>query len=283
MGRWFLLAVVLWLQGCSAVKLGYQQLPNLSYWWLDSAVSFNDAQSAQAKDALTQLQRWHKREELPVYADLLQRLAMQSAEPLQAQQICNAWEDIDKAMDRTMRQTVRLAAPVALMLGPEQLSHLNQHWAGKNKDWDKEWVQGSASERLERRLGKTVERYSDFYGPLSAAQTAMVKAQLQQSAWSPEWGQRDRLRRHQDLMTALQKASQSNASALPKVEADLWGVWERWMAPPDAAGRAVVQKMIVQGCENLAQLHNSASPEQRQRAARRLRAYEQDLRDLLKP
>jgi hypothetical protein len=283
MGRWFLLAVVLWLQGCSAVKLGYQQLPNLSYWWLDSAVSFNDAQSVQAKDALTQLQRWHKREELPVYADLLQRLATQSAEPLQAQQICNAWEDIDKAMDRTMRQTVRLAAPVALMLGPEQLSHLNQYWTSKNKDWDKEWVQGSASERLERRLGKTVERYSDFYGPLSAAQTAMVKAQLQQSAWSPEWGQRDRLRRHQDLMTALQKASQSNASALPKVEADLWGVWERWMAPPDAARRAVVQKMIVQGCENLAQLHNSASPEQRQRAARRLRAYEQDLRDLIRP
>jgi len=283
MGRWFLLAVVLWLQGCSAVKLGYQQLPNLSYWWLDSAVSFNDAQSAQAKDALTQLQRWHKREELPVYADLLQRLATQSAEPLQAQQICNAWEDIDKAMDRTMRQTVRLAAPVALMLGPEQLSHLNQHWVSKNKDWDKEWVQGSASERLERRLDKTIERYSDFYGPLSAAQTAMVKAQLQQSAWSPEWGQRDRLRRHQDLMAALQKASQSNASALPKVEADLWGVWERWLQPPDATGKAVMQKMVQQGCENLAQLHNSASPEQRQRAARRLRAYEQDLRDLLKP
>ena len=283
MGRWFLLAVVLWLQGCSAVKLGYQQLPNLSYWWLDSAVSFNDAQSAQAKDALTQLQRWHKREELPVYADLLQRLATQSAEPLQAQQICNAWEDIDKAMDRTMLQTVRLAAPVALMLGPEQLSHLNQHWVSKNKDWDKEWVQGSASERLERRLDKTIERYSDFYGPLSAAQTAMVKAQLQQSAWSPEWGQRDRLRRHQDLMAALQKASQSNASALPKVEADLWGVWERWLQPPDATGKAVMQKMVQQGCENLAQLHNSASPEQRQRAARRLRAYEQDLRDLLKP
>ena len=64
MGRWFVLAVLLCLQGCSAVKLGYQQLPNLSYWWLDSAVSFNEAQSVQVKDALTQLHRWHKREEL---------------------------------------------------------------------------------------------------------------------------------------------------------------------------------------------------------------------------
>ena len=281
--RWFLWVLVLWLQGCSAIKLGYQQLPNLSYWWLDSAVSFSDAQTTQTKEALAQLHRWHQSEELPAYADLLKRLAAQSTEPLQAQQVCKTWDDIDKAMDRTMRKTVSLAAPVALVLGPEQLNHLSQYWIGKNKDWDKEWGQGSASERLERRLSKAVERYSDFYGPLTATQTAMVKAQLLQSAWTPEWGRQDRLRRHQDLLSALQKASQSNASALPQVEADLWAVWERWMAPPDAAGRAVVQKMVQQGCDNLAQLHNSASPEQRQRAARRLRAYELDLRDLIRP
>ena len=281
--RWFLMALVLWLQGCSAIKLGYQQLPNLSYWWLDSAVSFSDAQSVQAKDALAQLHRWHRTEELPVYADLLKRLAAQSAEPLQAQQVCKAWSEVDQAMDRTMRKAVSLAAPVAMLLGPEQLNHLSQYWTGKNQDWEKEWAQGSASERLERRLRKTVERYSDFYGPLSAAQTAMVKTQLLQSAWTPEWGRRDRMRRHQDLWSALQKASQSQASALSQTEADLWAVWQRWMAPPDAYGQSVVQQMTQQGCDNLAQLHNSASPEQRQRAARRLRAYEQDLRDLLRP
>ena len=281
--RWMVLMLVLCLQGCSAVKLGYQQLPNLSYWWLDSALSFSDAQTTQTKDALAQLHRWHQSEELPAYADLLKRLAAQSAEPVQAAQICAAWSELDKAMDRSLRKTISLAAPVALKLGPAQLSHLKQHWADKNKEWDKEWLQGSDSERLERRLSKTVDRYSDFYGPLSSAQSVLVKAQLLQSAWTPEWGRQDRLRRHQDLLQALQKASQSNASALPQVEADLWGVWERWLAPPDAAGRAVVQKMIQQGCDNLAQLHNSASPEQRLRAARRLRAYEQDLRDLIRP
>ena len=281
--RWIMLMLVLWLQGCSTIKLGYQQLPNLSYWWLDSAVSFNDAQAIKTKDALAQLHRWHRTEELPAYADLLKQLTAQSTEPLQAQQVCSAWNEVDKAMDRTMRKAVSLAAQVAVILGPEQLSHLSQYWTDKNQEWEKEWLQGSASERLARRLDKTVERYSDFYGPLTAAQTAMVKAQLLQSAWTPEWGRRDRLRRHQDLLQALQKASQSNASALPQVEADLWGVWERWMSPPDVAGRAVVQKMVQQGCDNLAQLHNSASPEQRQRASRRLRAYEQDLRDLIRP
>jgi hypothetical protein len=182
-----------------------------------------------------------------------------------------------------MRKAVNLAAPVAMTMGPEQLSHLSQHWASKNQDWEKEWVQGSASERLERRVSKAVDRYSDFYGPLTPTQTAMVRAQLQQSAWTPDWGRRDRLRRHQDLLSALQKASQSSPSALPQVEADLWGVWQRWMDPPDAYGRGVIQKLRAQACENLAQLHNSATPEQRLRAARRLRAYEQDLRDLIRP
>ncbi len=277
------MAILLWLQGCSAIKLGYQQLPHLSYWWLDSAVSFSDAQSIQAKEALTQLHRWHRAEELPAYADLLHRLAAQSAEPIQAQQVCKAWNEIDQAMDRTMRKATNLATPVAMQMGPEQLTHLSQHWTKKNQEWEKEWVHGSASERLERRLSKTVERYSDFYGPLSAAQNAMVKTQLLQSAWTPEWGRRDRLRRHQDLLSALQKASQSTATARPQVEADLWAVWQGWMSPPDAEGQAVVQKMVRQGCEILAQLHNSASPEQRQRAARKLRSYEQDLRDLLRP
>jgi hypothetical protein len=55
------------------------------------------------------------------------------------------------------------------------------------------------------------------------------------------------------------------------------------MDPPDAYGRGVIQKLRSQACENLAQLHNSATPEQRLRAARRLRAYEQDLRDLIRP
>jgi Family of unknown function (DUF6279) len=164
MRRWFLWVMLLGLQGCSAVKLGYQQLPSLSYWWLDSAVSFSDAQSTQAKEALSQLHRWHKREELPIYADLLQRLSVQSAEPIQATQVCAVWADVDKAMDRALRQSVKSAAPVAMALGPEQLSHLNQYWLVKNKDWDKEWLQGSANELLERRLSKALDRFSFLWG-----------------------------------------------------------------------------------------------------------------------
>ncbi len=34
---------------------------------------------------------------------------------------------------------------------------------------------------------------------------------------------------------------------------------------------------------NLTQLHNTTSPEQRQRLTRKLRSYERDIRELMKP
>lgn len=281
--RWLALALsVLLLQGCSAIKLGYQQLPTLSYWWLDSAVSFNDAQAERAKEALANVYRWHRGQELATYSDLLQRTAELSQGKLQADQVCSVWNEVQTLMDRTARVAIAQAVPVVQMLGPRQLSHLARHQDSKNEDWDKEWLQGNTTERLERRLDKALERYRSFYGELSVTQIALVKNQVQQSSWSPEWGRQERLRREQDLLSTLRQSALGNASAA-QVEANLFGVWQRWLTPPNEAGRAVVQKMTRQACENLAQLHNTTSPEQRQRAARRLRAYEQDIRELIKP
>lgn len=281
--RWLVLVLALpLLQGCSAIKLGYQQLPTLSYWWLDSAVSFNDAQAERTKEALANVYRWHRGQELATYSDLLQRTAELSQGKLQADQACSVWSEVQALMDRTARVAITQAVPVVQMLGPRQLSHLARHQDSKNEDWDKEWLQGSAAERLDRRLDKALERYRSFYGDLSATQIALIRTQVQQSSWSPEWGRQERLRREQDLLNTLRQSALGNASAA-QVEANLFGVWQRWLTPPQDAGRAMVQKMTRQACENLAQLHNTTSPEQRQRAARRLRAYEQDIRELVKP
>jgi Family of unknown function (DUF6279) len=276
------LSTLVLLQGCSAVKLGYQQLPTLSYWWLDSAVSFNDSQSTRVKEALSQVHQWHRTQELPTYLELLQRGIDLSQGPVQASQVCGVWTDIQTRLDRSMRVMVSQAAPVVTQLGPRQLSHLARHFETKNEAWDKEWLQGSAAERLERRTEKTLERYQSFYGDLTAAQTALIKTQVSQSPWQPEWGRQERLRREQELLTALRKLAQSDMPQ-EQAEAELWRVWQRWFMPPNETDRMVMQKMSQQACENLTQLHNTTSPEQRQRLVRKMRGYERDLRELVKP
>ena len=279
---WLSLIGLLLLQGCSAIKLGYQQLPTLSYWWLDSTVSFSGSQTAGAKQAIDNLYQWHRSEELTAYAELLQRAQVLSAGPVQTEQVCRVWSDVQTRLDTLMREAVVQAAPVAMALGPRQLSHLARRWESQNEEWEKEWLLGSDSERLERRLDKTLERYRSFYGELTPTQVSLVKTQLAQSPWTAEWGRQDRQRRQQDLLSTLQGISQYKLSQV-EVEAQLWGVWQRWMKPPEAAQRAVVQNLSQRACENLAQLHNAATPEQRQQATRRLRAYEKDVKDLVKP
>jgi hypothetical protein len=273
---------LLLLPACSAIKLGYQQLPTLSYWWLDSTVSFSGNQTPAAKEAIDKLYQWHRREELPGYAALLQRTAELSAGPVQPEQLCRVIDEVQARLDTLMRQAVVQAAPVAMALGPRQLSHMARHWERQNEEWEKEWLQGDTEARMERRLDKALSRYNSFYGELNTAQINLIKTQLAQSPWTAEWGRRDRQRRQQDLLSTLQRITQSNLTQA-QAEAQLWGVWQRWLQPPDAGQRAVVQSLSQRACENLAQLHNTATAEQRVRVSRRLRAYERDLLDLNRP
>jgi hypothetical protein len=273
---------LLLLQGCSAIKLGYQQLPTLSYWWLDSTISFNSEQSLRAKEALEQLHRWHRREELTGYADFLQRSAQWSQGTVESTQVCSALTEVQTRLDRLMREAVRQAAPVAMMLGPRQLSHMARQWESKNEEWEKDWLRGDEQARMERRLERVVNRYSDFYGSLNAEQNALIKAQLAQSPWTAEWGRQERQRRQKDLLATLQRVSQGQMP-VAQVENELWNVWQRWLKPPDEAGAALMRAMSQQACNNLTLLHNTTSAEQRQRAVRRIRAYERDLRDLILP
>lgn len=280
--RTLLVFCLVLLQGCSTIKLGYQQLPTLSYWWLDSTVSFSGAQSKGAKEALDQLHQWHRREELPAYAELLQRALPLTAGPVQSEQVCGVWADVQTRLDTLMREAVVQVAPVAMALGPRQLSHMARHWERQNEEWEQEWLQGNTSERLQRRLDKTLERYRSFYGELNPAQEGLLKTQLAQSPWTAEWGRQDRQRRQQDLLSALQRISQDGMTRA-QAQTQLWGVWQRWLLPTDAGQRTMMQNLSQRACDNLAQLHNTATPEQRQQVARRLRAYDRDIRDLIKP
>jgi len=270
------------LPACSAIKLGYQQLPTLSYWWLDSTVSFSGAQTPGAKEAIDKLYQWHRREELAGYGEVLQRIGQLSTGPLQADQVCSVTTDVQARLDVLMRQAVVHAAPVVLALGPRQLSHIARQWESKNEDWEKEWLQGDAQARLDRRLDKAVNRFNSFYGDLNPSQISLLKGQLAQSPWTAEWGRRDRQRRQQDLLSTLQRVAQSGMTPA-QAEAQLWGVWQRWLNPTDPAQRAVLQSLSQRACENLAQLHNTTTPEQRVRVVRRLRAYERDIQDLTRP
>ncbi len=60
-----LCATCLLLASCSVVRLGYSQAPDLAFWWIDSYVDLNEAQSPRLRKELDDIAQWHRSRELP--------------------------------------------------------------------------------------------------------------------------------------------------------------------------------------------------------------------------
>ena len=86
------------------------------------------------------------------------------------------------------------------------------------------------------------------------------------------------MRRQQDLLQTLRNLRQSSAAIM---STHLGGVFARVAMSPDPNYRDYSQKTRMQACQTFADLHNSMSQEQRQKALDKLRGYEQDLRVLM--
>lgn len=273
------------LTGCSAVRLGYNNLPDIASWWLDSYIDFSDTQGPQAKAALQKLQTWHRKEELPAIAELLvqaQTLAPQNITPEQA---CKIWEGAQVRIESFIQESSRLAAPVVSQLSAKQLKHLEKEWATRNEDWKKQWVQGTPDARIKKRVDLAAERFNSFYGDLNLEQRQVLKQQFLQSTWSPEESYQRRLKRQQQQLMALQAMSSEitkPAMPLPQVEKALQSLILQSVRPKDAGDLSKQLQLEQQACQNLAQLHNTMSPAQRLKAQRKLKDYETDVRELMK-
>ena len=273
------------LTGCSAVRLGYNNLPDIASWWLDSYIDFTDTQGPQAKAALQKLQIWHRKEELPAIAELLvqaQTLAPQNITPEQA---CKIWEGAQVRIESLIQESSRLAAPVVSQLSAKQLKHLEKEWATRNEDWKKQWVQGTPDSRIKKRVDLAAERFNSFYGDLNLEQRQVLKQQFLQSTWSPEASYQRRLKRQQEQLIALQAMSSEitkPAMPLPQVEKALQSLILQSVRPKDTGDLSKQLQLEQQACQNLAQLHNTMSPAQRLKAQRKLKDYETDVRELMK-
>ena len=272
------------LSGCSAIKLGYNQLPEISSWWLDNYVNFTDTQAAQAKQALKKLQAWHRKEELPLVADLLVQAQGLAPQNISTQQACEVWGKLEKRIEAVALESSHLATPIVLQLTPRQLRHLEKQWAVKNEEWKKDWLQPSAEDRLKKRLDATVDRFSDFYGDLSAEQIKLLRQQIEQSLWSPEVALQNRIKRQQAQLLVLQNLIQDPSKPGfngAQAENTVLQLSLQSLRPQDPVLLNLQLQLEQQACLNFSQFHNITTPAQRQKAQRRLRAYEKDLRELI--
>ena len=274
-----LLALGLVLQGCNAVKIAYNQAPTLAYLYLDSYIDFNDVQSTQVRNELTQMQVWHRQTQLPAYIDLLQKVQQKMPQDITASQACEVFADVrQKALtmtDYAEPATLSLAAT----LTPKQLDAMQRKFAKGNSSWREDYLEGSAKDVFEKRQKSAIKRSEMLYGSINDRQRSLIGQQIEKSQFKAAQSYSERQRRQKDILQTLAKVMASPQDTAT-VQKDMRSLLQRSVSSPDAAYRSYLETITQEGCASFAELHNTTTPEQRKKAIEVLAGYEQDFKVL---
>lgn len=273
------------LTGCSMLRLAYDQAPNLVYWTIDGYVDVSGEQAPRLRDAIDRWFAWHRRTQLPEYAELLARAQREINEPMTPAAVC-AWQGVvERRVDLALQETVPAATELMLTLSPEQLQHIERRMAKGNDETRADFLQADPAERRAKSLARSVERFEMLYGRLDAAQRERLATLLAASAFDPERWLAERRARQRDALQALTLVSMAArtdpGAASRQAAAAARQIIEQSARSPRTDYRAYQQRLTQDNCALVATMHNAMTPAQRLAARAKLKSWEGDVRLLI--
>ena len=282
--RWLRLTLVLALSlllgACSAVRLAYNNGPQLAWWWIDGYFDFNRDQAALVKPAIDQWFDWHRGTQLANYATLLAALQAQAVEPLTADKACAINDQLRERIEPAIDRALVLAAELLPQLTEAQIRHYDKRAAKAIDEMRDEYLQADAAERGRESVKRAIERSEQIYGRLGEAQRKVIAEGVAASPFDAQAWLEERERRQRDTATALRRLLASKADRDARLAA-LRALVQRSAVSPNAAYRDYQRRLIAYNCAFAAQIHNATTPAQRQEARARLKGWEEDLRALV--
>ena len=271
------------LSGCSTIKVVYNSSDDLIYWWLDGYADLQGEQKQFTRDALADLQRWHRKQQLPEYVTLLQRMQTMAPNDITPAQVCAVTEDMKTSLVRVLNHIEPASAQLSTQLSADQLRSMRKRFDKTNKAWKEDWLDPNAEERLRYRTKQATSRLEDFYGRLDKPQRDVLQQWLSTSIFDPAFSYAERERRQADTMQTLQRIAQEGSAPNKQDQAQSWlrGLVDRSFNSPNERYRAYNRELWSENCVGFAKLHNSTTAAQRQRMVEALRGYEQDFKTLM--
>ncbi len=278
------LLTTLLLPACSAVKIAYNQSPDLAYWYFDAYVDFTDAQSLQVKADLNRLQAWHRQTQLPGYIDSLQKLQQQMPLDFSAAQACSVYADVRQKLLAVSIEAEPAAAALAASLGARQIALMERKFAKGNTDYREDFMQGTPKARRDRRYKLAVNRAEMLYGQLDDRQLAVIDQTIAESGFDASRSYTERVRRQQDTLQTLRGFAAhrtTTGAGIEKARPSIRALLERSVESPDLSYKTYQERLVQDGCQGFSDLHNSTTVTQRKKAVETLNNYAQDLKALL--
>ena len=190
------------LPGCGlALKLGYDQGSPLAFRWLDGYVDFDDAQSLRVRGALDEWFAWHRRTQLPDYADLLARAEAEvPATPRRSACAPGAARFASGSTSAFEHAAPAVARRAADADAAQQIANVEQQYAERNERVPRR-LPAARSAEAPRRGDRARDRASrEVLRRASTMRSATrSRARVADSPFDAELSYAERLRRQQDV------------------------------------------------------------------------------------
>ncbi len=264
-------AAVALLQACSGVQLVYDNADTFIRWRLQQLFDLHGDAADELDERIEAFLRWHRKNELPIYASDFDDGARRLARGLKHEDLVWGYDAFHVRVRESLRMAVGEMAPLLDRLTPAQLRHMEQQIAEENRKFARENLRGSERERRERRAQRIVERLEDWVGSLSQAQVDRVKEYSARAPLINEMRDRDNKRLQVDVIAIIRAREAKKRLAERVVN------FEQGRDPAYTAARdANVQEFFAM----LLDLDRLATREQRSRLVAELHRYAAEFRAL---
>jgi hypothetical protein len=270
-----LLLALAWLAGCSGARLAYNNADTLVRWMADDYFTLEGQQEEDFKARLARFHAWHRSEELPRYSVLMTSAGDKLADGLTAPELLWAWESVKGRYRRMAAHAAPDLAAVLATLTPAQFERLDKKFAESDAEYAKKYLKGSEAEQRKRRDKRNLELMREWFGDLTDAQEAQLKASSAKLPLLYALRLENRQRRQGEFV-ALLKAHRSPAELEPRLEHWLTE-WEEGASPEYRRLSELHRERYIQ---MLLELDHGLTPAQRVHAVTRFYEYAEIFKSL---
>ena len=192
----------------SSAGVGYNYADTFSLYYLDSYLDLDAQQEKQAAASLQALFAWHRKNELPAFANQLSGAQQQVLNQLTLEQLYDLNEFMRASIERASLKAVPMLADLMLSLSSAQVDHLRRQLDQSNADFREEYLAVSPEQQRKQRYDMLLEQFNDWFGELNAQQLALMRVANADWPVDNQFWYAERLIRQQEMLALVDYAVQ---------------------------------------------------------------------------
>lgn len=260
--------------GCTT-KLAYDFLDWGLYWELKDYVKFTRDQRLLVKDEISQLIDWHRSEELPQYADQLEKLSKELKSGITVEQLEESYNNLRDSWQRIVIKTLPAAVDIISNLNDEQVNDFFEMLIEKEGDDAKKIEKGTNARTLKKREAYVSKKIVDVIGKLNEDQKSLIAQWTLSMKPTKELSLAQAIQWRTRMQTVL--AERHNKQQL---ENNLMVLFANPDQLRSASYRRVIEKNKRLIMQLLFDLNQTLTNQQRSKLVKKLKSYINDFRDL---